>query len=379
MESHIDGLQRYTYTLLAIVLTVVALYFGKDLILLFVASGLLAFLLLPLARKVETQGLPRWAGALTATLVMLILVLGIFFLAGWQLTRFGEDLPALQAAFAEKGKALQRTIEEQAHISRRDQLKWFNERVGELASSGGNIVMKLFSGTGAVLAAVVPIPIIVFLLLLLKDKFRTFFEQLGKTREGLVLDIMVNVSKLSRKYMRGVLLVILILGALSSLGFLLLGLKYAILLGFAIGFLNVIPYVGVLIGSLIPIIIALVTKDSVMYAVGALGVCLVTQFLENNFITPKIVGSSVSVNPLASIAALIGFGLMWGVVGMVLAIPITGMLKIVCDSIPSLKPWGYILGEDVDYPDEQQIHLPFINPKKVKLPLIVPPSEGMGK
>ena len=121
-----------------------------------------------------------------------------------------------------------------------------------------------------------------------------------------------------------------------------------------------------LIGSLLPILIALVTKDSMMYAVGALGVCLLTQFLENNFITPKIVGSSVSVNPLASIAALIGFGLLWGVVGMVLAIPITGMLKIVCDSIPSLKPYGYILGEDIEYPDEQQIHLPLINPKKSK-------------
>jgi predicted PurR-regulated permease PerM len=78
----------------------------------------------------------------------------------------------------------------------------------------------------------------------------------------------------------------------------------------------------------------------------------------------------VSVNPLASIAALIGFGLLWGVVGMVLAIPITGMLKIVCDSIPSLKPYGYILGEDIDYPDEQRIHLPFINPKKGKAPPI---------
>jgi len=379
MEAQTDGLQRYVFTLLAIVLSVVVLYFGKDLILLFIASGLLAFLLLPLARKVENTGLPRWAGSLIATLVMLIIVLGTFFLAGWQLTRFGEDLPTLQNAFAEKGKALQQMIEDQAHISQRDQVKWFNERLGELASSGGNIVMKLFSGTGAVLAAIVPIPIIVFLLLLLKDKFRTFFEQLGKTREGLVLDIMLNVSKLSRKYMRGVLLVILILGALSSVGFLLLGLKYAILLGFAIGFLNVIPYVGVLIGSLIPIVIALVTKDSVMYAVGALGVCLITQFLENNFITPKIVGSSVSVNPLASIAALIGFGLLWGVVGMVLAIPITGMLKIVCDSIPSLKPYGYILGEDIDYPDEDQIHLPFINPRKPKVPLIVPPSEGAGQ
>lgn len=359
-----EGLKRYVLTLAAIVLSVIVLYHGKDLILLFVMSGLLAFLLLPLARKVESVGLPRWAGALFATVVMLFVVLGTFFLAGWQLTRFGNDLPALQATFTEKGQALQRLIEEQAHISQRDQLQWFNARVADLASSGGSILVTLFSGTGAVLSAIVPIPIIVFLLLLLKDKFRTFFTQLGRTREGMVLDIMLNVSKLSRKYLRGVLLVILILGAISSLGFLLLGLKYAVLLGFAIGFLNVIPYVGVLIGSLLPILIALVTKDSMMYAVGALGVCLVTQFLENNFITPKIVGSSVSVNPLASIAALIGFGLLWGVVGMVLAIPITGMIKIVCDSIPSLKPYGYILGEDVDYPDEQQIHLPFINPRK---------------
>lgn len=377
--EHRDGLQRYVHILLAIVLSVTVLYFGKDLILLFVVSGLLAFLLLPFARGIEKRGLPRWLGALCATLLMVVLVLGIFFLAGWQLTRFGDDLPALQAAFTAKGQAAQQWIEDQAHISQRDQLKWFNARLGQLTSSGGEMVMKLFSGTGAVLAAVVPIPIIVFLLLFLKDKFRTFFEQLGKDSDDMVLDIMLRVSKLSRKYIRGVLIVIVILGVLNSVGFLFLGLKYAMLLGFAVGVLNVIPYVGVLVGSLIPIIIALITKDSMMYAVGALGVCVVTQFLENNFITPKIVGSSVSINPLASIAALIGFGLVWGVVGMVLAIPITGMLKIVCDSIPSLKPFGYILGEEIEYPDEQQIHLPFINPKKPKEPLIVPPSEGTGQ
>lgn len=378
MSDH-EGLKQYVLTLAAIVLSVVVLYFGKDLILLFVVSGLLAFLLLPFARGIEKRGLPHWLGALCATLLMVVLVLGVFFLAGWQLTRFGDDLPTLQAAFSAKGKAAQQWIEDQAHISQRDQLKWFNARIGQLTASGGEMVMKLFSGTGAVLAAIVPIPIVVFLLLFLKEKFRTFFEQLGRNSDNMVLDIMVRVSKLSRKYVRGVLLVILILGALNSIGFFFLGLKYAMLLGFAVGVLNVIPYIGVLVGSLIPIIIALITKDSMMYAVGALGVCVVTQFLENNFITPKIVGSSVSINPLASIAALIGFGLVWGVVGMVLAIPITGMLKIVCDSIPSLKPYGYILGEDIDYPDEDQIHLPFINPKKPKVPLIVPPSEGMGK
>jgi predicted PurR-regulated permease PerM len=316
---HNHALQRYVHLLAAMVLTIVVLHFGRDLILLFVASGLLAFLLLPLARSVEAWGAPRWTGALVATLVLLLLVLGIFFLAGWQVARFGEDLPALQEAFATKGQALQVWIEEQAHISQREQLQWFNERLADLAGMGGNLLMQIFSGTGAVLAAVVPIPIIVFLLLVLKDKFRIFFGKLGSSNDVPALDILRNISALSRKYLRGVLLVILMLGTLSSIGFLLLDLKYAVLLGFTIGFLNVVPYVGVLIGSLLPILIALVTKDSMMYAAGALGVCLLTQFLENNFITPKIVGSSVSVNPLASVAALIGFGLLWGVVGMVLA------------------------------------------------------------
>ena len=372
--NHQDGLQRYVHVMLAVVLTVVALYFGQSLVLLGVVSGLLAFLLLPFARRVERIG-PRWSGALAATLLLVFTVLGVFFLLGWQLTRFADDLPALSTALNEKGRELQRWIAEQTHISRREQGKWFNERLSELASSGGKVAVAMFSSTGTAIATIVPIPIFVFLLILLRDKFRTFFQQLGSTDDGVVLDIMVRISKLSQKYIKGVLTVVLILGALNSVGFLLLGLKYAVLLGFAIGFLNVIPYVGVLFGSLLPILIALITKDSAMYAVGALGVCLVTQFLENNFITPKIVGSSVSINPLASLAALIGFGLLWGVVGMVMAIPIMGMIKIVCDSLPSLKPYGYILGEEHDYPEEEVIHLPFINPRRKKPPVAGPPGK----
>jgi predicted PurR-regulated permease PerM len=352
-----NGLQRYVHVMLAVVLTVVTLYFGRSLILLFVGSGLLAFLMLPLARRCE-QLLPRWAGTLTATLIMVLVIAGALFFLGWQLSRFGEDLPELKDAFREKGRAFQAYIEDRTNISRREQLSWTNERLNDLADSSGELAMTLFSGTGTVLTSILPIPIFVFLLLLLRDKFRTFFEQLGGSNEGLVLEIMVRISKLSSKYIQGVLTVVLILGVLNSIGYLLLGLKYAILLGFLIGFLNVIPYVGVMLGSLIPIAIALVTKDSPMYALGALGVAMLTQLLENNFITPKIVGSSVSINPLASLIALLGGGMLWGVVGMILAIPITGMLKVACDTIPALRPFGYILGEEKEYPEEQRIRIP---------------------
>ncbi len=341
-----DGLQRYVNILLAVILTVTALYFGKSLFLMLTVSGLLAFLVLPIARRFERMKAPRWVGSAIATLTVLVTVLSFFFLLGWQFKRFGGDLPALRAAFAEKGATLLAWFEDQTHIDRREQVRWFNERLADIADSSGDMAMGLFRTTGTALASIVPIPIFIFLVLQLRDKFRVFFEQLGNTGEGNVLGIMTKISDLSRKYLRGVIIVIMILGILNSIGFLILGLKYAILLGFAIAFLNVIPYVGVLIGSLLPIIIALITKDSMMYAVGALAVCLITQFLENNFITPYVVGSSVSLNPLASLIALLAAGMLWGVVGMVLAIPLTGMLKVICDSIPSLRPWGYILGEE---------------------------------
>ncbi|HRD51391.1 MAG TPA: AI-2E family transporter [Flavobacteriales bacterium] len=353
-----DTLQRYVYTMAALVLTVVVLFYGRDLILQLVVAGLLAFLLLPLARSTEKR-LPRWAGALIGTLTLVLVVLGLFFVIGWQLSSFGKELPVLQQRFAEKGEGILAWLQDQTDMDRREQMAWFNEHVSGLANWGGQAAMKLFSGTGSALAAIAPIPIYVFLFLLLKDRFRIFFTRLGSTREGAVLDVMVRISALSRKYVRGVLTVALIFGSLCALGFALIGLKYALLLGFLLAILNVIPYVGALLGSLLPVFVALVTKDNYTAAIAALAVVLVVQALDNNLITPKVVGSSVSINPLASLVALVGFGMLWGVAGMLLAIPITGMLKVVCDSVPSLEPWGYLLGEEIETPKEKRFHLRF--------------------
>ncbi len=347
--STADGLQRYVNILLAVILTITALYFGKGLFLMLLVSGLLSFLVLPIAKHMEGLGSPRWVGSTFATLVVVFTVLAFFFFLGWQFKRFAMEVPTLRETFREKGSGLLLWLEERTHIDRREQVQWFNERISEVADSGGEMAVRLFRSTGSALASVLPIPIFIFLTLLLRDKFRTFFQLLGTTGEGAVLDIMLKISELSRRYLRGVLIVILILGVLNSIGFLLIDLRYAVLLGFAIAFLNVIPYIGVLIGSLLPVIIALITKDSVIYAVMALGICVLTQFLENNFITPYVVGSSVSLNPLASLVALLAAGMLWGVVGMILAIPLTGMVKIICDSIPSMKPFGYILGEERNY------------------------------
>ena len=148
---------------------------------------------------------------------------------------------------------------------------------------------------------------------------------------------------------------IIILSILNSTGFLLLGIKHAILFGVLAAILNIIPYIGVLIGSILPIMMALITKDEISYAIGAAGVCVLVQFLDNNFITPYVVGSSVSINPLTATLALVSSALIWGVAGMVLCMPVTGMIKVVCDKVEKLKPFGYLIGEEVDYTKKPHI------------------------
>ncbi len=339
-------LERYVHVLLALVLTITVLVHGRDLLLLLFASGLLTFLMLPLSRRIERGGRPRWSGALVSTLVLVAIVLAAFFFLGWQFTRFSDELPDLQRTLHLRMEGLTRWLEETVHIDRRDQVQWFNEQLSTLADEGGSALVQVFSSAGTVLSLIVPIPFFVFLLLVMRDKFRGFLVHWDEQHGTGTLEVVRRISELSRRYLRGVLLVMLILGTLNSIGFLALGLPYAVVMGFLLALLNLIPYVGVLLGSALPILVALLTKDSMGHAFGALAVCLVTQFVDNNFITPRVVGGSVSLNPLASMFALVAAGMLWGVVGMVVALPMAGILKLVCDTIPTLQPFGYLLGEE---------------------------------
>jgi predicted PurR-regulated permease PerM len=109
--------------------------------------------------------------------------------------------------------------------------------------------------------------------------------------------------------------------------------------------LTIIPYVGIFIGASLPVILALLTKDSAWYAVGVIGLFSFVQFLEGNFITPRITGSKVSINALAAIIALLIGGKILGIAGMILAVPCLGIFKILLSHSKHLSPF-VILIED---------------------------------
>jgi predicted PurR-regulated permease PerM len=155
----------------------------------------------------------------------------------------------------------------------------------------------------------------------------------------------LNESKsLIQNYLIGLLIEAAIVATLNSTLLLLIGIDYAVMIGIICALLNFIPYVGGLIASVMTMIFALVTK-SPFAAVLVLGAHLLVQLIDNNFIVPKIVASKVRINALASIIVVLIGGQLAGVPGMFLSIPITAIVKVICDRVESWKPIGFLLGD----------------------------------
>jgi putative heme transporter len=213
----------------------------------------------------------------------------------------------------------------------------------------GGILIK----TGSTLTTLVQIPIYIFLILIYREKFKEFFLALLPRNE---LKWKKDVEKIVQSYLSGLFLVTLIAAFLNTIGLLILGIDHAIFFGIVSGVLTIIPYVGITIGSLFPILMALITKDSIWYAVGVISVFAVVQFLEGNFITPRITGSKVRINALAAIIALLIGGKVMGIPGMILSIPLLGICKILLSYSKRLKPF-IILIEDKEEPKKTEVTL----------------------
>jgi predicted PurR-regulated permease PerM len=193
------------------------------------------------------------------------------------------------------------------------------------------------------------IPIYSFFFLYYRAFFRAFaYKVFNKQSKSFINGLIKKVYKIQQNYLNGLLKVILIVGALNTIGLLALGIDHAIFFGFFAAILMLVPYIGVLIGALLPAILALATKDSAWYAFGVIAIFGFIQFIEGNFITPKITGSKVSINAFIALSSLILFAMLWGIAGMILALPLTATLKVIFDNTPGYEAYGFLIGEPVD-------------------------------
>jgi predicted PurR-regulated permease PerM len=337
-------------------LVVAFLILAKNILIPFTIALVFTFLLLPVSKRLEHWRVPKVLAILISITLAFAVVVSLLYFFYSQVLSFVNDWPVLKETLAAKWESLQIFISETFHVSRLEQQVWLKTKIQENASTGGVLVLGIFSATTSFLASFALIPIYIFFLTLYRGKFKEFIRLVTKEdKNDQALLLVKKVSVVSQKYLVGIFLDVFILSILNSSGFLILGLPHAILFGVLASLLNIIPYIGVLIGSILPIMMAFLTKDAMAYPLAVLGICLFVQFLDNNFITPYVVGSSVSINPLTATLVLVASSLIWGIPGMILCMPLTGMAKVVCDHIDSLKPYGFLLGEEINFREQEHI------------------------
>jgi predicted PurR-regulated permease PerM len=321
-----------------------------------VIAGLFALLLKPIHDYLIRKKWNRILSIVLCLLVIVVVVAGIVTLFSSQVLNLADEMPLIKARTTEKFQTLQNAIESSTPISAKQQLAYLNKQYHAFLDQSGSMIGRFILGFTGFLAGFGLIMVYTFLFLLYKGKIKKFTLKLFPEDNHQKIHTIINrIQDLAQYYLVGILIELSVLGMLNSIGLLIIGIKQPFFFGYLAALLNIIPYIGVLIGSLFPITMALIFKDSIWSAIAVAGLMSFNQFIDNNFLTPKIVGSHVRINPLATIMAIVAGGLLWGIAGMILFIPLLGILKIICDQIDPFKPFGYLLGDEEEFKKDKPL------------------------
>lgn len=350
-DVSLSRLPRVVLQMALVIAVVVFLYFGKGLLLPIIVAALLAMLLDPVHEKLMSWGLKSGLAIAVCMLVLIAFFGGLFGAIGQQANAFSENWPETQAKLTEQISTLRSAYGLEGVIPnvKGKTLTGTGKEDGIMDNipTGESGIMDFLSATFGVMGDFMLMLIYVILLLTQKNRIREFVlrlmpdEHRGETHRTL------NESRdVVQKYLRGYLIVIGILAALYSVGFLASGLDYAILIAFLAATLSLIPYLGNIIAGLFAVALAYSSGGDSGAIIGVVITMSLAQVLESYILTPVIIGDEVSLNPLMTIIGVVAMGLLWGPVGAIIGIPLFAILRIICSHVEGLKPYAYLMGQE---------------------------------
>ena len=313
---------------------------------------MLAILLNPFVTWLQKLKIPRVVSIAIALIIAIFLIAGIGYLLSTQIAGFSDQLPAFKKKFLDIVQKLQYEISDRFNLK----LKKQEELINQAETNMKPIVGQTLASAAGMLEFLILIPLYSFLFLFYKTLLLNFLYEIFAEENSKELSVVLTQTKGAiSHYMFGLLLEALIVAFLNTIALMILGVEYAILLGILGAILNVLPFIGGIAAVLLPLVIATITKDGFTTQLWILVAYIVIQFIDNHFLVPYIVSSRVKINALISIIIVLLGGALWGISGMFLSIPFIGVLKIIFDRIPELKPWGKLLGDELPVKHKGQI------------------------
>ncbi|HEY4192893.1 MAG TPA: AI-2E family transporter [Mesorhizobium sp.] len=327
---------------------VFALYYGRDFFMPVILAFLLALMLTPIVRLLRKHGVPE---AISATLLVL-LSLGFATTAGYLLSGPAIDLvnnaPSIGQQLSERLDHLRRPFEKLMKIT--EQIGALTEPsqqpgVSRVVVSQTGIVSQ---AAGSVLSGVTSITIVFVLSLFLLASGTMFYEKIVQSftrmsEKKRALRVVYDVEREISRYLLTVALINAGLGVAVALGLWALGMPNPMLWGATAALLNFLPYIGALMNVVLVGVIALISFDSIAYAMLAPAFVLLCNIVEGQFVTPMIVGRRLEINSVAIFIAIAFWSWMWGFVGALMAVPLLVVVKVFCDHFDGLRHVGNFL------------------------------------
>jgi predicted PurR-regulated permease PerM len=328
---------------------------GQQIIIPLVYASIVAILVNPVVNFLVKKKLNRIASIFITVVLAVLIVIGFIYAISAQLSMFSEAYPQLKEKFNATSVEAVKWISNKFNISQSRIHDWIDET--ETDAINNFSIGEKITKVGEIILTIALLPVYLFMILFYKPLLLEFIRRLVSAKHHkTVIEVLASAKKIIQSYLIGLFVELILVATLNSLGLLLLGIDYAVILGIVGAVLNVIPYIGGIIAVSLPVIIAFVTKDSISYPLLVILIYLIIQFIDNHYIIPKIVASRVQLNALISIVVVLIGGALWGIPGMFLSIPLTAILKVMFDHIESLKPWGFLLGNTV--PRVSKISMP---------------------
>jgi len=344
-EIQIPFFARIVLIIIGLFVFFTILYIAQRIIVPIVFATIIAIVLHPAVNWLIRKKITRIIAIAIVFFIAFLVIAAFGLLLIKQVQRVSESWPVLADRF---NLIINQNITDAAVRYDIDPQKihnWITTAKQDFIDHGRAAIGQTLAIVGNALVILFLIPVYVFMILYYHPLIHDFIFKLFRESNQSRVKTMVSQTKVViQRYLIGLVFEFVIVATLNTLALLILGVEYAILLGIIGALLNIIPYIGGVISVAIYMLIAMVTK-SPEYMIYVFIAYTLIQFVDNNYIIPKIVASKVKINALFSVIVVIAGNALWGIPGMFLAIPLLAIVKLILDNIESSKPWGFLLGD----------------------------------
>ncbi len=328
--------------LLVLFLVFAGLYYAQAFLIPLIIGGVLATLFLPLSKWLESKKVPKGIAVLICLIIFLLVIVSIGTLLSWQIFELVKDFELIKEQAILSVNRTQYYILENYGVSTQNQVQVLKDQQSFFA----DIIASIASSITSIAANFILILMYIFCLIYYRNHIKKFLIKLSPTSQQKEMEkVIFHTTRVSQQYLLGLFKMIMILWVMYFIGFSILGVKNALFFAILCGLLEIIPFIGNIIGTTITLMVAAVNGAGYPMLGGIVITYGIIQLIQGWILEPLIVGTQVKINPLSTIIALIIGDLIWGIPGIFIAIPLIAMFKIVCDHVDSLKPYGSLIGE----------------------------------